>query len=82
MKQETFEQLPKVFTTMIERVIVDGVEYKNIMEWYNSLSTKEGDFTIILNNRKFNNFGFNKNNYKQKSNNTFIKSNEQLRILV
>lgn len=49
-----FTELPKVFTTMIERVTVDGKEYKNIMEWYNSLQKKEGDFVIILNKRKFN----------------------------
>lgn len=55
MKKETdntFTELPKVFTTMIERVTVDGKEYRNIMEWYNSLQNKEGDFVIILNNNK------------------------------
>lgn len=68
MKKETdntFTELPKVFTTMIERVTVDGKEYRNIMEWYNSLQNKEGDFIITLNNRKKVIFNPVKNNNKE-----------------
>lgn len=49
MKQEAFTELPKVFSTMVSRVIVDGKEYKNITEWYNALDKKEGEYLILLN---------------------------------
>lgn len=49
MKKETFTELPKVFKTMISKVIVDGKEYKNIVEWYNSLDNKEGEFNVLFN---------------------------------
>lgn len=51
MKQETFTELPKSFKMLIEKVVVDGKEYKNIMEWYESLNNKEGEFTIFLNTK-------------------------------
>ena len=49
MKQETFTELPKVFKTMISKVVVDGKEYKNIEEWYDSLNNKEGHYKVIFN---------------------------------
>ena len=45
----TFSELPKIFTTMVGKVVVDGVEYKNILDWYNTLKDKEGDFEVMFN---------------------------------
>ena len=49
MKQETFKELPKIFSMLIEKVVADNKEYSNINEWFNSLPKKEGNFTVILN---------------------------------
>ena len=45
----TFIELPKIFSTMIGKVVVDGKSYKNIVEWYNSLPIKEGEFIVTFN---------------------------------
>ena len=45
----TFTELTKILTTMVSKVVVDGKEYKNITEWYNSLDKKEGEYTILFN---------------------------------
>ena len=52
MKKEvdnTFTEIPKLLTNMTAGVIVNGKEYKNIAEWYNSLPNKNGNFIIVLN---------------------------------
>lgn len=57
MKKEvdnTFTEIPKLLTNMTAGVVVNGKEYKNIAEWYNTLPKKEGDFVITLNKLKFN----------------------------
>lgn len=48
---DTFTELPKLFTTMIGKVVEDGKEYKNIVEWYNSLPEKDGEHIVLLNIR-------------------------------
>ena len=48
---DTFTELPKLFTTMIGKVVEDGKEYKNITEWYKSLQEKDGEHILLLNIR-------------------------------
>lgn len=49
IKQEKLQELPKCFKYLLSKVRYENDIYSNIIDWYNSLQNKNGQFTIILN---------------------------------